>query len=351
MKTVTRNIVSGLVAIVLAIVAWQAAQAGRYKAIRDVHVSCTNGLTCRLWLYPPQAHGFSGVALERPGAPNASVSLLVGVPPLAAGSSVTFEVDGRQVLAVAAASLTYNGDEGRYRLSDDKAVETLIAAFRSGDRLVVGYRDDKGGHRVTLSLSGFVAGLIFIDETQARLKHTDALQAKGDLPPAKEAAARDITAFDQIPASIRPQFADDNAVCGGIEPSRFSMMDGFEASAGEGTQLYGLPCGLGGAYNQPFVFYEQTDAGVRQLALPVMGDGGPTTTWTAWNISWNQVDGSLTAFFKGRGLGDCGNYDKWVLKDGGEGAAFVLEESRSKGDCDGNYMGGPQHWPLEWPLK
>jgi hypothetical protein len=70
----------------------------------------------------------------------------------------------------------------------------------------------------------------------------------------------------------------------------------------------------------------------------------------AWNIGWDQPAKLLTAFFKGRGIGDCGSYDKWELGSGGEGLSFTLIEARVKDDCDGDDGGGIENWPLVWPV-
>ncbi len=60
-----------------------------------------------------------------------------------------------------------------------------------------------------------------------------------------------------------------------------------------------------------------------------MTEAGPAADMTIWNAS---LDGSrLTAFFKGRGIGDCGQISEWRID--AEASALFLVESRVKDEC------------------
>ncbi|KXF77083.1 hypothetical protein ATN84_12045 [Paramesorhizobium deserti] len=270
---------------------------------------------------------------------------------MAPRSTVSISVDGRQVLDIPASSFKQNSEGGEYRYADQTDMAKLIDALKAGSRAEVRLQTKEGSLKADFSLAGFVGGLIFMDETQGRVGTVDALQAKGDKPSAPAPEVTAIDSFDKIPEPIRAVFTGDDTVCGGVDADRFAAVGGFAAKIGDRT-LLGLPCGVGGAYNQPYVFYQEQDGRVTPVALPVMGDKGPTTTATAWNIDWDQASRTLTAFFRGRGLGDCGVYNVWKAEEGDEdGITFVLMQSRSKGECDGNDGGGPANWPANWPLK
>jgi len=191
-----------------------------------------------------------------------------------------------------------------------------------------------------------------VDEQQLRDGTVEALQVKGSKPAPVPPQLKLIETVEQIPADIRKDFSDEMAVCGGASPGTFRNAGGFETKIADGLDLIGLPCGSPGAYNQPYAFYSRYENKTVPISLPTISDDGPTVTDTAWNIDWTQKTLTLTAIFKGRGLGDCGIYDVWKATDSGEGRVrFVLVQERSKGDCDGNYAGGPEKWPASWPVN
>jgi hypothetical protein len=320
--------------------------------MRDWAVICTNGLTCTLSFSKDAAEGLTTVGLERENAPNAPVKLVVSAPAGIAQTddvSGTFSVsvDGVDLLNVPVADMSKHGYLLAY--SNPGKIDALRAAMERGMKMTVRYAGAGGEESLTTSLSGVKAGLLFIDDVQDRVKRVDALVAKGDRPMPARASVRDLEAFSDLPAAIRPDFEGDKGDCGGIAADRFAEAGAFEAQLDDGAVLLGLPCGLPGAYNQPYVFYAEMGGKVRQLALPVIGDDGPTVETMAFNVSYDVGRRQVEAFYKGRGLGDCGSYDVWNLKAGPMGPVFVLKEERQKGDCDGDYAGGPKHWPRLWP--
>jgi hypothetical protein len=78
-----------------------------------------------------------------------------------------------------------------------------------------------------------------------------------------------------------------------------------------------------------------------------MGTKGPTLMSTIINMSWDEKTSQLSAYAKGRGLGDCGTSSAWEWDDNGSYGNFVLVEERWKDDCDGVY----DDWPLIWPVQ
>lgn len=322
-----------------------------YKKVRDISVSCSFVETCTLSSWQNKVQGLYALSIERAAGPKTQPVLVLSAAELAPGSTVVISVDGKQVLDIPASSLKQNSEGGEYRYANQADMAKLIDAMKAGSKAQVQLQAKEGPLKADFSLAGFVGGLIFMDETQGRIGRVDALQAKGDKPPAPVPQVTAIDSLDKIPQSIRADFTGDDAVCGGMDADRLDSINGFAAKIGDRT-LLGLPCGAGGAYNQPYVFFQEQAGRVTPLALPVMSDEGPTTTGTAWNIDWDQASRMLTAFFKGRGLGDCGVYNVWKAAEGDEdGITFVLKQSRSKDDCDGNDGGGPENWPASWPLK
>lgn len=326
-----------------------AASADAYKQIKDFGVFCSVAQTCRIQTLAksPEQAPVTAFSLMRKAGPDAPLDVVVSADELSSGTDLGFAVDGKTVLSLPLAKASHSEDSGEYSFAGDADTLKLLDALRNAGKLELTYASKAGEGRSSFSLSGLVGALIFTDEAQGRLKAKDALQVKGEgTSPA--AQVREISAIDEIPEAIRDRFKGDGS-CSFDDESRFGY-GGFDADVGDGVHLLALPCGEGGAYNQPFALFIDRGGAIDPLALPAMSDEGPTTVSQAWNIDWNQPARVLTGFFKGRGLGDCGGWDKWRLRTEGEGPAFVLLEARAKGDCDGDYAGGPENWPAQWPV-
>ncbi|ANG96277.1 hypothetical protein A8A54_07080 [Brucella pseudogrignonensis] len=318
-----------------------------YKLIRDTSVLCDFAQNCTLSLTPVASDGAPGLGIYRGRAVGAKPELQLSyIDPSKVSGKLELSIDGKPALSVDASVMKLQDEQLNY--GDADAVAKLIEAMRNGQKLQLKF----AGKVANYSLSGFVGGLIYIDEQQSRAGTVDALQAKGakSAPPAPDVTL--IKDVQQIPEQVRKDFTDEDGVCGTSNGDSFSSGGGFNAKIADGLNLIGMPCGSPGAYNQSYVFYSQSENQVVPISLPTISDAGPSTTDQAWNIDWSQSNKTITAFFKGRGLGDCGIYDVWKATDDGEGKVrFVLVEERSKGDCDGNYAGGPEKWPASWPVS
>lgn len=338
---------------VVAAVSAGGAAASQFKRIRDISVACTDALTCDVSAYNAQSEVYT-VIFRREARPAAPVRLVLGVrETLAGGSDVTFFIDGRQVLTIPVEDLSYRAAVYEYIYDGEEEIAAMIAAAKAGQDLRVRYRSRGLDAASTFSLNGFVAGLIFMDEVQGRIGRDDALQGDKMARAPDETDLRRIATAADIPFQLRAEFADrEGARCGSFVGDQSATIGGFEARTGGETWLVGIPCGAGGAYNQAFAFWERNGSTFRPVALPVMTAEGPSTNDVAWNALWDAEKGELTGFFKGRGVGDCGSFNRWRWTETGEAGrhAFVLVEARAKEDCDGDAAGGPENWPPLWPV-
>ena len=324
--------------------------ASPYKEVRDTSVSCSNGMTCELSLKGVgENNELYSVALNRAPGPDTPLKLVVRTSSLLAeGSKISFVVDGKEALSLAISDFDLFADDSEYTAKNTEDGRRLFALLKNGASFKVLFTAEKPGES-SFSLAGVAGAGLFMDEAQGRLDAKDALVRVG----AKEtvaSAVRDIIDFDQLPPAIRPDFESPESDCGFVEQCRFHYGQCFAVRIADDTELYVLPCALGGAYNQPYAFYRLYDGKAFEVPLPYMTDEGPTTTSGAVNVDWDQPSRTLTAFDKGRGLGDCGVWDKWRLSDDPVDVRFVLVESRIKDDCDGEGE-GPETWPLIWPRK
>lgn len=339
--------------LILGSIAPQIACAYLYKEVRDWAVSCSPGLTCTAGFADYENQELYSINLRRSSAPYAPLELVLPFPAEFSAdgdlrSVFNFEVDGRLVLSFPLESATIHAQDREIVYREEEPIAALLGAMKTGDRLIIGFTD---GVPATLnaSLSGVTGSLLYMDEAQDRIERVDALHSVGQRPAPAGAASSDITELADLPPSIRRDFTEDFDGCGGIEPDRFRYMGAFRAELGEGEVMIGAPCGLGGAYNQPFALYFKRGDRFEMAALPIMGSDGPTIERLPFNIGYNPVTRRLDAFYKGRGIGDCGTFMVWSIEIYGMGATPVLREQREKGDCDGDAAGGPTKWPAVWP--
>lgn len=349
-KGLMRNAVIGAVLFGLPGVA----AAETYGSFGDWSVSCGNGMTCDLSTDDAQQALFGRIEFTRRSDADAPVDMVLSVPPEGLGdpaAKLSAAVDGKVLADLPVSSLTAQPDDFTVALTDDATVRRLLDAMRNGKTMVLTLEGKAGKQERTVSLTGLAASLLFLDEAQGRLKRTDALVAKGDGVPPKIAPVRAIARFDDLPAALKPIFADPDAECGGFDESNLTAAGAFAIHFDTGDDLIAMPCAPGGAYNQPFVIYVGQGDDFDLLSVPVMADAGPGIDPAPYNLDLDWPKRTLSSFFKGRGIGDCGSWYVWKLPDPDrEATDIVLTEQRVKGECDGNDGGGIENWPAVWPL-
>lgn len=327
------------------------AQSNQFKRIRDISVICTEALTCDLQAYNTRSPLYS-VAFRRAAAPDAPLTLVLGVrETLAGGSEVDFFVDGGKVLSAPVSDMHYRAAVYEYNYTNRDAVDALLEAVEHGDSLRIAYRARSTQTTTTFSLAGFTEGLRYLDEVQSRVGRPDALVTSGSAPAGADAMRR-IAALSDVPFPLRGEFGDgDQSRCAGTGSADFAAGDGFEADTGGGASLIGVPCGEGTIDNRPYAFWERRDGQYSAVPLPVMTQEGPSTDGIAWNVEWDQEGRTLTGVHTQSAIGDCGTFDRWLWQERDGRNAFVLVEARAKPTCDGDPAGGPANWPLVWPPK
>jgi hypothetical protein len=346
------RVLSTLVAVA-ALVAWNApVLAWTSKEIRDWSVECSNGLTCDMSFADWDAKGLQSVGLLRKGAPNAPLELKLRFAPDAApdkapAATYVFAVDGKPVLTVKASELRADSNGSWFVYSDPSKVAALAAAMQVGTAMTVTASGTPDNPVLPVKLSGVKGALLYADEIQGRLERTDALVAKGDKAPPEDAIARDIVSLDDLPDVVRKDFTGEGGACSDLDVSTIGQYQGFELSVGT-TRVIVVPCGMGGAYNQPYALYVAYDVIVERISFPYMDNGTPTTMSTAYNVDFDPVKREMTSFFKGRGIGDCGQFYKWRMDADAISLRFV--EERAKDDCD-EKEGGPETFPLIWKAE
>lgn len=334
-------------ALGLVLIAATAAKADTFRQFRDWAVTCSEGLTCSASV-SNGGEGLYGLSLTRGKAAEAPLRLILNTASGGAASGpVTLSVDGETVGEVPSDAFEVS-DSGGLETEAAMVAETILPAMRNGSEMTVSFPQGDQTLTQSFSLSGLAASLLYLDEAQRRDGTVTALAAKGD-EPARDVSQlpSDIETPEDLPPPVRTAWEESGSDCasfGSFTPEPL----GFSAAV-ESSRLFGLVCGSPGAYNFYYELFLDSGGMVTPVPLPDMAPEGPIAVTGAWNISWDDRTKSLTAFFKGRGLGDCGSYDRWQWSESaGPVGGFVLSESRSKPDCDGDAGEGPEGWPADW---
>ncbi|NBB64026.1 DUF1176 domain-containing protein, partial [Pseudomonas sp. ODNR1LW] len=218
-----------------------------------------------------------------------------------------------------------------------------------------------GAGRTPVSLSGAAAALLWIDEKQGRLNTTTALFRKGDrpasevpvgpaLPVAPAAPAVDQSGLGDAEKTLPPALQRLPEVASCLEDSVLPDVrdQGSAARLNDRTLLWSIPCGAG-AYNLTSHWYLTDADGRNPRPVALVGTGGPGADPvrpdnTTVNGTYDPKTRILSAFAKGRGIGDCGALQTWVWT----GERFALSRESVMGEC----AGVPADlWPVAWRAR
>lgn len=335
-------------ALLAAAISCAQAQASVSKQVRNWHVDCSNGLTCDMGVWDWDAKGVQYVGFQRRGAPDAAVVFRLRAarefsPDEDPGVLYRVAVDGKEIAVLTAGDLTQEEHSDAYVVSDQARVLALLTAMRAGKTAEFTVTGKAGKQLLRVKLEGVTGALIYLDEVQGRLGRVDALESKGDRQPPRDAVSKDILTLEDMPEIVRKDFTDSGGACSDLLPETIKQFQGFDVTLGS-VRLIGVPCATGGAYNQPYALYVVNEI-VERISFPYMEGGKPTAMATAMNIDFDPMTSVMTSFFRGRGIGDCGEYFKWQFNE--RGGRLELLEIRNKPDCD--EMGNdPTKFPLVW---
>ncbi|MCV6603503.1 MAG: DUF1176 domain-containing protein [Cohaesibacter sp.] len=353
----------GLFAILAALLCLQGndtAQAGGFREFKDSRTWCNTALTCSASTSAKAYLGVTTLSIRRHNPLSSPVEIVLEArEDYTAGDQIDLFIDGKALLHIQVQPDDPSLGSSNYIVDHPGPVDAIIAAMKQGNQALIVLRKNGKQTNSHFSLAGTVASLLFLDEFQDLVGTPYAFHAKGPNKPSARLDVEAITRLDQIPKMMLDRwFRGDEALCSFFSDDRLERLafgDGFKMRLGtrdtaEGGMLYSLPCGLGGAYNQPYeMFFASNDPNQPVRKIPFQRRGTVMADQdmpVAWNVDWTLKTKSLTSFFKGRGLGDCGSLARWSLVKGDAGYAFHLQDMRVKDECDGNYAGGPDKWPL-----
>lgn len=314
-------------------------QRSETRAFRDWRAVCDNGARC-------VAHAGSATSgwlmVRMDAGPEARPTLLADLPEIS-GVALRLVIDGRSH-ALSAAS----GDGGGQTVpaAETAAVLSRLAAARD-IRLVA------PDFEAAIPTGGVSAALLWIDERQGRLDTVTALLRRGDRPASAVPARPALPVVTAGPAAAQSGFGDSDQTLPAAlealpavktcrtETAGNDWVQGAVASArlDASTELWAVPC-FAGAYNIGQDWYLTGPGGRDPRPAVLTSSSGETGAGTI-NGGYSPETRTLTAFAKGRGIGDCGVAQTWTWT----GRAFVLTTETEMQDCQGIPA---DHWPTTW---
>lgn len=322
----------------LAVLPAAAAETGTLETFGDWVVGCDNSRACTaLGLSPQVAAAFAYLKVTREaGAESGPLVSVTILDELQAGGPIGLSLAGG---TLPVETLEPEEDGGSFASAALGPVDHIafLNALLPGETLDVSIGDET----VPVSLKGMSAALRYMDAAQERAGASGALVARGERPadtipgpsPLPTVTALALIAID-VPAERPEGLPERDEFCPeGSEDTVFEAQDG--------TLLWGV-CTSAGAYNLFEDFSIVTDGVARPADLGARGTGidpDAETGSTLVNAGLTEDGRTIQAFFRGRGLGDCGTVTSWVF----DGEDLALVEEAMMGECRGVM---PDDWPV-----
>jgi hypothetical protein len=321
------------------------------KDIRDWTAACDNLRTCSAYGFDTDVGGGAYLRIERGGAADAPLRITVAVN---ADDNVKFELsfDDAAIAGLPSATVagTTNKDDDLKRLviTNPQVAGPMIEGLRKAKKLIVTRVDPPGATPsdplvTEISLSGFAAAMLWIDEQQKRIGTVTAVIGRGNKPasavPALPAAPIITAAKAATGAKADPKkpsaamLAKAQKVCDSTE--RFTEAeDATRLDAND--VMYWFHCKeMSGAYNYFYALLVAAPGKAVQVAdfkLPrELGGKDSDDIETNMNPMWDDASRTLTLLNKGRGMSDCGTTSEWAW----DGAAFRMISSKAMPACKG----------------
>ena len=312
------------------------------RAFRDWIAVCDNGNAC--FAYGPASGGVGWIRVAIEPGPDARPEVAAGYWPDGAETTRTF-------------ALTIDGTPYPMTLADNEPVAAEIPRERALE--VVRALANGGAARIgaehELSLTGAAAALLWIDERQGRVNTVTALRRPGPRPASSVPAAPPLPVVRPAPAISQAGFGDQNQVlptaletlpavaeCRAETADHWVGKEIMSARLDASTELWAVPC-FAGAYNVGHDWSVTGPGGRAPRPARLAAASGEASAGTI-NGGYAPEARTITAFAKGRGVGDCGTASTWTWT----GRAFVLTNELAMNECWGV---PPDYWPTTWRTR
>lgn len=312
------------------------------RAFRDWIAVCDNGNAC--FAYGPASGGVGWIRVAIEPGPGARPKIAAGYWPDEAGTtrSSALTIDGTRYPMTLA-----DNEPVAAEVPDDRALE-VARALANGSSARIG-----GEHG--LSLTGAAAALLWVDERQGRVNTVTALRRPGRGPASSVPGAPPLPVVTPAPIVSQAGFGEQNQVlptaleampavaeCRAETAEHWVGKEVMSARLDASTELWAVPC-FAGAYNIGHDWYVTGPGGRDPRPARLASTAGEASAGTI-NGGYSSVSRTITAFAKGRGVGDCGTASTWTWT----GREFVLTDETAMTECWGV---SPEYWPTTWRTR
>ena len=310
------------------------------KVFKNWAVACDNLRNCTALGMISDIDKGAYVKIERKGHAESPpiVSVVIDNGNAVKAPSVRLELDGAAVAGLPARPVKAMADGSRVtaRFKGDAAT-SLIEGLRLGKSLSVTVVDDgKDGAQETVPLAGSAATLLYIDDKQQRIGTVTAMSEKGEDPESSIPAGSPAPGFKAValstladPLPARPEGIAASPADSGCEIADYP--DQAIRLSAELT-LWGV-CNQVGAYNIDFAYWivGKEKPARANFDMPGRKPDADTGAGVMTNFALLEDGFTLSAIFKGEGIGDCGEQSDWVW----DGAQFRLIRLAQLDQCRG----------------
>lgn len=314
-----------------------------HRHFKDWQVVCDNVRHCVAFAGSESAG--PGLMLERAAGPGTTPLVRI-VKPFEGGPGA-LQLDGR-ALRLRPADWSIEPDGGARQTRSLGAVQRFIDQVRNGRRLHDPSARDPA--EAAVSMAGFSAALLLIDEHQRRLGTAGALLRRGRKPDADIPAAPALPVLRsaatppmgkaearRILGAVRRAHGRDYAGQCDLQQDESDRVDALNTR----EALVALTCWRGAYQEGSMLFRASRKAPYKARALALPSPPGTESEGTVTNAAYDSDNGVLHHFAKGRGIADCGEATTWAF----DGREFQLASHRFMPSCFGI---GPEHWPWYW---
>ena len=314
---------------------------------KDWAAACDNSLACESVSLAPDGDLADApwVRIARESGTEA-VTVKIGLSD-PKGERYRIFIDGRLV-----DSGVLSKGEWAIEANSDNAAKLARAIGRGRKMLILGADGSKLGER---SLNGSAAALIHIDHLQNRAWTRSALLRTGKKARRPKSEPLPVIPAQRIGKTVA--VPDAGTIIGVVEnsnctadPQAVTENSAFSLGKRDGSNKVLVLVGCGsGAYNMTMAPYVGTSSDGKKWSFePARFDypdkpGADMSNVTLLsNADWDAANQQLSSFYKGRGLGDCGNTARYVW----DGTLFRLVEASGMDQCN-----GARSWLTLWRAK
>ncbi|HUI96169.1 MAG TPA: DUF1176 domain-containing protein [Xanthobacteraceae bacterium] len=347
----SRLVAAGLLALLSAAASAEtpaAPKSNDVNGFRDWMAACDNLRTCSAYGVDADIYGGAYIRLARDGAADAPVTITIGVN---LDDNVKFKLafDDASLPGLPSEAIAGSGNADdvikRLVIRNPQSVAQVIASLRKAGKLVVTRVDPPGAAPsdtpvTEISLSGFAAAMLWIDEQQKRVGTVTAVIGRGDKPaaavpplPAAPAVRAAKIASGPAPTKTAPAAALALARKACDAPEPFKAPEDATRLSGDQVMYWFHCVEMSGAYNLYYALVVAAPGRPPQVAkfpFPPEAIGQDSDDFLV-NPAFDDKTATLMTLNKGRGIGDCGGASEWVW----DGAVFRVTAVKAMPNCKG----------------